>query len=547
MRILFASSLRGWGGGEEWFTRAARALTERGHDVRLAARRASTLARRAGRRGVRVVEVDYGGLPDPRAAIQLAQIISDQGTEIALANLDKEMTALALATLSTPRVALLMRRGSDFPAKTGPLSRWIFRHRAGRILVNSPAIRDTLVNDGLRIPDQLIELLPNGLEEISLTPSAVESATADWPAGPGPRLIVVAEVTDRKNPLGVLAALARIERPWRLLWIGGGDLLPAARQRAQDLGIEARVRFLGAVENARLWTACAHLLILYSKSEGQPWSVLEAMVQGVPVVTSHHRGLETLVEDGVSGRAVESGDSNALAKAVAEFLEDPSAARQWAEIGRQRVIENNAEGPVYDRLERILETARINSLGRRRAVFLDRDGTLTAEVGPVTDPAVLRLLPGVGPALRSLRSGDFELVVITNQAAIGRGQMTTDELRCVNARLRTLLRLEGVELAGILHCPHRPEDGCDCRKPEPGLLRAAARQLRVRLDESWMIGDSTRDTGAATRAGVGAVMVSTGWAGGDPRAADVEGGPSSAKRVADLQEAAEWILSREPA
>jgi D-glycero-D-manno-heptose 1,7-bisphosphate phosphatase len=543
VRLLLASSLRGWGGGEEWFVRAANALSERGHDVRLAARRHSTLAVRAAARGVRVHEIDFGSVFDPRAAIQLAGIISDQGTEVAVANLDKELAALALATAATPGVALAMRRGSNFPVKRGLLYRWLFQHRTARVLVNSESIAETLEREGLCLPREMIEVIPNGLDGIELPAAARQAALADWPRGAGPRIISVGELSERKNPIALLAALARVEEPWRFLWIGDGPLREPARREAERLGIGGRVRFLGATENARRWSACADLLILHSKSEGQPWSVLEAMVQGVPVVTSPHRGLESLVEDGVSGAV--AGDEEALARRIREYLANPGAALERAREGRRRARQTIAEGPVYDRLESLLENLRVEASGRRRAVFLDRDGTLSAEVGPISRPDALRLLPGVGPALRSLQVAGYQLIVITNQAGIGRGLVTAADLRRVHARLRSLLRRQGVELAAIVHCPHRPEDGCHCRKPEPGMITRTLERFRLRGETCWVIGDSVRDMGAAARAGVPAVMVATGWAGSDPRAAHVQDGGQVRHRAAGLAEAAEWILAQE--
>jgi D-glycero-D-manno-heptose 1,7-bisphosphate phosphatase len=547
MRLLLASSLRGWGGGEEWLVRAAGALSERGHEVRLAARRRSTLAARAAARGVHVHEIDYGSALDPRTAIQLARIISDQGTEVALANLDKELTALAMATVATPGVALVMRRGSDFPIKAGVLRSWVFRQRTAAVLVNSEGIARTLETEGLRLPRRMIEVIPNGLDAIDLAVSERHAMLADWPPGEGARIIAVGEVSERKNPLAVLAALSRVESPWQFLWIGDGSLLETARRRAHELGLGDRVRFLGAATDARRWTACADLLILHSSSEGQPWSVLEAVVQGVPVVTTRLPGLEELVNDGATGAVVEAGDEVGLTTAINQVLGDPGEALLKARLAQERARGLIGEALVYDRLEAILESLRVEAGGSRRAVFLDRDGTLTAEVGPVSRPESLRLLPGVGTALHALQQGGYQLIVITNQAAVGRGLVKPGDLRRVHARLRQLLRWEGVELAAIVHCPHRPEDGCDCRKPAPGMILRTLQRFRLRPESCWVVGDSIRDLGAAANAGVPAVMVATGWAGGDPRAQDLGIDEQPVCRVGDLPRAAEWILSREPA
>jgi histidinol-phosphate phosphatase family protein len=154
----------------------------------------------------------------------------------------------------------------------------------------------------------------------------------------------------------------------------------------------------------------------------------------------------------------------------------------------------------------------------------------------------VRLLPAVAPALRALARAGFALVVVSNQAAIGRGLVRAEDVRAVNARLRRRLRIEGVELAGIFVCPHRPEDACACRKPEPGLLLEAARTLGLDLARSWLVGDSTRDLEAAARAGVPALLLRTGWGGRDPGAEAHGESPRRAEALDDLMAAARRIL-----
>ncbi len=542
MRVLFASSLRGWGGGEEWFVRAPLALAERGHEVRLAARRGSLLAQRARERGLRVHEVDYGGVADPRAPLQLAAILADQHADVAVVNLEKELVALALAALGRPGVALVCRRGSDFPVRPTPLARWLYGHSVRRVLVNSPGIAETLATQGLRLPRDLLRLLPNGLDPQANDPADRAARAADWPPGPGARLISVGELSQRKDPRGVLEALARVRHPWRLLWVGEG---PARREVEALIARQpwaGRVRLLGAVPQARRWTAAADALVLFSASEGQPWAVLEALVEGIPAVVTRLPGLAGLVEDGVSGFVVEAGDVEGLARTVESVLADPDAARAAGRRGADRAREQLGEGPVYDRLEHLLEGARLAARRPRRAVFLDRDGTLLPEMGALSRADAVRLLPGVAAALRRLAHAGYALVVVTNQAAIGRGLVRPADVRAVHARLRRLLRAEGVELAGIFLCPHRPEDACPCRKPEPGLLLTAARTLGLGLGESWLVGDSARDVEAAARAGVRALLVRTGWAGGEPGGPGPAVAGQRAETCDDLQAAARRIV-----
>ena len=128
----------------------------------------------------------------------------------------------------------------------------------------------------------------------------------------------------------------------------------------------------------------------------------------------------------------------------------------------------------------------------RRAVFLDRDGTLNREIGYIRDPDDLILLAGVGPALVRLANAGYALVVISNQSAIGRGLIKAEVIDEVNARLRAFLAAEDVVLDGLFMCPHAPDEGCDCRTagfgaPSRGaawLLGIAALWLRRRSRRS---------------------------------------------------------------
>jgi D-glycero-D-manno-heptose 1,7-bisphosphate phosphatase len=142
----------------------------------------------------------------------------------------------------------------------------------------------------------------------------------------------------------------------------------------------------------------------------------------------------------------------------------------------------------------------------RRAMFLDRDGVLMEDVGYPRRVEDVRLLPGVGQALRRLRNAGFLLVVISNQAGIGRGIITPQAARAVHERLVELLAQEGVVLDDFRYCPHHPDDGCRCRKPSPAMLLDAAGDLDIDTSASFMIGDKESDVEAGRRAGCRTIL-----------------------------------------
>lgn len=147
----------------------------------------------------------------------------------------------------------------------------------------------------------------------------------------------------------------------------------------------------------------------------------------------------------------------------------------------------------------------------RPAIFLDRDGVIN-ENRPdhVRSWEQVRFLPGVFDALRRLARSEYVVVVVTNQSAVGRGLMAAEVLHAINAGIVERICAEGGRIDAVYTCPHTPEAGCDCRKPKPGMLLAAAREHQLDLASSFLVGDAVTDVEAALSAGCQPVMVRTG-------------------------------------
>jgi histidinol-phosphate phosphatase family protein len=153
----------------------------------------------------------------------------------------------------------------------------------------------------------------------------------------------------------------------------------------------------------------------------------------------------------------------------------------------------------------------------RPAVFLDKDGTLVEDVPYNVDPNLIRLTDGAMDGLRLLHAAGYLLIVVSNQSGVARGLFVEEALRTVEGRLRALLSAGGVPLAGFYCCPHHPDGmidryavDCGYRKPSPGLLQHAAREHRIDLTRSWMIGDILHDVEAGKRAGCRTVLLDVG-------------------------------------
>jgi histidinol-phosphate phosphatase family protein len=199
----------------------------------------------------------------------------------------------------------------------------------------------------------------------------------------------------------------------------------------------------------------------------------------------------------------------------------PLAAVAHHVRGRLRVRETLARGgPVAD--PRALPPA---------AVLLDRDDTLIEDVPYNGDPDKVRPLPGARSALDRLRAAGCRLVVVSNQSGIGRGLVTEAQVRAVNTRVSELLG----PFEYMIFCPHAPEDGCECRKPAPGMVVRALALLGLPAIRAAMVGDIGGDVAAAAAAGVRGILVPTART----RPEEVARAP---ERVATLGEAVDRLL-----
>lgn len=205
----------------------------------------------------------------------------------------------------------------------------------------------------------------------------------------------------------------------------------------------------------------------------------------------------------------------------------------------------------------------------RKAVFLDRDGTVSEEIGYIhpSDLPRYALLPRSAEGIRRLHDAGFMVVVLTNQSGVARGYFPPEQVDAVHARMRELLAAQGAAVDGIYYCPHHPQPAapadngqlppgrvaaspvselcfdCDCRKPKAGLALRAAAELGLDLSASWMVGDKGADLGLARTAGLkGGILVKTGYGAGTLEKLQAQG-QAPVHVAADLVEAAQIILS----
>lgn len=182
----------------------------------------------------------------------------------------------------------------------------------------------------------------------------------------------------------------------------------------------------------------------------------------------------------------------------------------------------------------------------RITVFLDRDGTLNHDTGYITSPDELILFPGVAEAITRLNKSGSPVVLITNQSAIARGLMTEDDLHLIHRKLERELEKQGGWLDGIFFCSHHPDDSCQCRKPKPGLIKQAKKELGLTVSRSYYVGDKVIDMQLANAVGSIAVLVMTSGFSQDAVHA-METHEIQVDFVAsNFCEAADWIIRDAP-
>jgi histidinol-phosphate phosphatase family protein len=340
--------------------------------------------------------------------------------------------------------------------------------------------------------------------------------------------------------------------------------LAATRMRNASLGLALRghdVTWIGAEAppearaQVRVRTAAFGLHERMDLVLGGPWSPARTAVAGW---WARVHGMVLALDPPAVHRwsladrwAWGSLDHAGLLDAAVEYSEAELAGEPVARIDRWPAADSSERAdvthPDTDALERTCERvlARRSGHAPRPAAFLDRDGTLVLEKGYLAHADDLELLPGVVAGLRRLRALGCALVVVSNQSGVGRGFFPLARVYEAMARLRRELRVHGIELDAIYFCPHRPDAGCECRKPSPQLLRDAARNLRIALKRSVMIGDKQLDAATGRAAGARGILVRTGY-GRDEEARGFDRNAAPTAIVDDLESAAAWLAEYLP-
>jgi D-glycero-D-manno-heptose 1,7-bisphosphate phosphatase len=180
----------------------------------------------------------------------------------------------------------------------------------------------------------------------------------------------------------------------------------------------------------------------------------------------------------------------------------------------------------------------------RRAVFLDRDGTISEEVGYLNHASRFRLFPFVAAAVRRLNEAGLPVIVVTNQSGVGRGYFPEALVHEVHDLMNRQLANAGARIDAVYFCPHTSADACTCRKPKTGMLERAALEHGIDVQRSFVVGDRYVDIELARNAGTRSILVRTGYGEGEV-AWHMARWPAQPERLADnLTDAVGWILEQ---
>ncbi len=357
--LAFVSSLAAWGGGEKWMLDAAVAMRDRGHGVTLVAQPGSALARRGYAASLTVVPVRLGGWLDPRSLWDLAEILRRARVRTVCVNLDKEIRQGALAGLGRG-IKLVARRGSPDRIKDNWHYRLVYTRLVDRLICNCEALATTICDPAPWFDRARLRVIPNGVDAAQLEAAAAAAGGREGARralGLADHHVVVAcigEVGWRKGQEILLTTAARLRarHPEAVFLVAGeGAGRDDLEHRARREGLLDVVRFLGFRDDVPALLAASDVLVLPSRSEGFPNTLLEGMALGLPVVATRADGIPELVDDGVTGALVTIDDETRFTAEVARLLADPALRRRRGDAGRDRARRGFSQPRVMDEVE----------------------------------------------------------------------------------------------------------------------------------------------------------------------------------------------------
>lgn len=364
LSVAFVTSLPGWGGGEKWFLEAARAMAARGHRTLVVGQPGGEIVGRARAAGLDARGVAMAGILDPRTLWTFGRLLRRERVDVAVVNQAREIRLVGLSQLGRRGFRLIARRGSPDPIKDNWHFRLVYTHLVDRLILNCRALEAPVCGGAPWFPRDKSCVIHNGVDVAALRRAAdPEAARADLGLPAGARVVsMVGEVGPRKDQATFLRAIARRRRldaavgvVFLIAGAGPPDEEDRLRALTAELGLDdGTVRRLGFRDDAPSLLALSDVVVLPSRQEGFPNTLLEAMALGTAVVATPVDGVPELVADGVDGLLVPVGDEMALADALTRLLTDDALRRRLGAAAAATAHDRFGQAAAMDLLETVL-------------------------------------------------------------------------------------------------------------------------------------------------------------------------------------------------
>lgn len=365
--LLFVTSHRVWGGGEEWFVSMARGLEDRGHRVHFVCQPGGPVAERARAANLEVHELSIRGELNPKTYRYFAALFKEHRYDAALVARSREAKIVGMAAKVAGGPPLIRVYGNHKPIPETPIYRYTYTKLVRHIVAPSQAICDLLRESHPWLPKDSVQRIAIGVEPAPGTPkSDTEKAREEVRSELGltngvPLIASIGRLEDIKGHRFLIEALARLRRSTngvsaaRGIVVGDGCLKDSLVTLAEESGVGDRVTLPGFRSDVGAVLNAADIVAMPSLSEGFPLAVLEAMMAGRPVVASRVGGIPEMIVDGETGLLVPPKDPGALASALAWLIASPSLRDRLGKAAKERALREFHRPRMLDRLEGYLE------------------------------------------------------------------------------------------------------------------------------------------------------------------------------------------------
>lgn len=353
MKIVHTEASCGWGGQEIRILEEARGLAARGHDLLLLCPKEARIFAEAPRFGVTAV-----ALPIARknlvGVLAMRSWLARHKPDVinTHSSTDTWLTALACTTLRDAP-SIVRTRHISTPVPNNAATRWLYANATRHIVTTGESLRRQLITKNGFAPDKITSV-PTGIDPERYAPDDRLAARACLGLPATKTLItIVATLRSWKGHVFLLDALAGLPDVC-LTIVGDGPHRPVIERRLSDLGLADRVIFAGQQNDVTPWLRAADLFVLPSyANEGVPQAILQAMMCGLPVVSTTVGAIAEAVDDGITGRLVPARDANALRGVLSDLLASPESAAAMGRAGRIRAVERFSHAAMLDRMEAI--------------------------------------------------------------------------------------------------------------------------------------------------------------------------------------------------